>query len=152
VAVIQAAQSAVPDVPAPSGRWLKASKEAWVDFWTSTVAGVVTTADMPGLLRLFEHRDLQARALSRYRRKPYVNGSTGQPVTNPAFGEAMKLESAAVALEDRLGLSPKARAALGIVFGQAAMTAADLNKMAAEETGDGFDADDVLEVDGWEAD
>jgi hypothetical protein len=46
-------------------------------------------------------RDLQRRAWTRFHKEPYVDGSQGQPVQNPAFKEAMELERAVVAREDR---------------------------------------------------
>jgi hypothetical protein len=136
-------------VPQARDEWRDEMRTAWDEFWSSDVAQAIEVEHLPALRRLFEMRDLQSRAWERYRAQPYVDGSMGQPVTNPAFAEATKLESACVALEDRLGLSPKARANLGIAIGQAALTAADLNRMAQE--GDSADADDVLEVEGWEA-
>lgn len=127
--------------------WLKTTSDAWAAFWASDVAKVVTPEQTSAIRRLFDMKDVQFRAFERYRKQPYVDGSQGQPVTNPAFAEAMKLETAIVALEDRLGLTPKAQANLGIAIGQAALTAADLNAMAQE---DDADTDDVLEVEGWE--
>ena len=69
-------------------------------------------------------------------------------MTNPAFAEAMKLESACLALEDRYGLSIKAKAAISLTIGQAQVTAADLNRMAQEPDAD----EDIVEaelVEGW---
>lgn len=134
--------------PAPLEGWAEETAASYEAFWGSEVANVVKAEHHHSILRLFEMRDLQARALRRYRDLPYVDGSMGQPVTNPAFAEATKLETQITALEDRLGLTPKAMANLGIAVGQAALTAADLNNMAG---GAGADSDDVLEVEGWEA-
>ncbi len=137
--------------PAPRG-WLKATKTAWAAFWTSEVAGAVTPADRHGLLRLFRLRDMQLRAFNRYEKQPYVDGSMGQPVANPALADAMTLEKAVLALEDRLGLSPKARANLGLAFGQAKLTAAELNRMAKEpDDGDVGEVVDAELASGWEA-
>ena len=94
------------------------------------LANVMDPADTPVLQRLFGMRDAQARAMARWRKTPYIEGSQGRPVKNPAFDEGMVLERAIVALEDRIGLSPKARANLGIAIGQARLTAAELNRMA----------------------
>lgn len=138
----------VIDAGPPHPHWLKATSDGWEAFWLSDVAQVVQLEQANAIRRLFDMRDVQARAFERYRKQPYVDGSQGQPVTNPAFAEAMKLETAVVALEDRLGLTPKAQANLGIAIGQAALTAADLNAMALE---DDDHADDTLEVEGWEA-
>lgn len=134
---------------APEAGWLKATKDGWVAFWSADLAGAIDGADVPVIRRLFGMRDVQARAFARWKKKPYVDGSQGQPVKNPAFDEAMVLERAIVQLEDRLGLSPKARANLGIAIGQARMTAAELNRQAQESMTN--DDHDVIEAEGWEA-
>lgn len=142
-----------PDASAPfaaPAAWRKATKDSWLAFWSSDVARVVSADHHHAIRRLFEMRDLQSRALDRYRKAPYADGSMGQPVTNPAFAEATKLETQIVALEDRLGLTPKAMANLGIAVGQAAMTAADLNRMAQLPETTLADSDDWTEGD-WEA-
>ncbi len=118
--------------PAASRGWRKATKDAWVEYWASEVSGAAESVDLSALRRLFTMRDMQAACWARYEAEPYVDGSKGQPVANPSLDDALKLERAIVALEDRLGLSPKARANLSMAIGQAQMTAADLNRMAKE--------------------
>src|SRR5260370_25168112 len=88
-------------------------------------------------------RDEQLRAWRRHHTEPFILGSQGQPVQNPAFGEAMTLEKAIVTLEDRLGLSPKARATLGLKLGEARMSMERLNAMADKV---GQDDDDAIEL------
>ena len=113
--------------------WLKATRNEWSEFWSAPVSQGTDESDTGQLHRLFEMRDLRRRALARYRKQPYVNGSTKQPVTNPAFAEAMSLEKACVAVEDRYGLSVKAKASLSLTISEAMVTAADLNRIAQEE-------------------
>ena len=125
-----------PPAPAPDRGWRKATKDAWVAYWASDVAAAAQDVDLPSLRRLFTMLDTQAQCWARYTAQPYVDGSKGQPVSNPALDDALKLERAVVALEDRLGLSPKARANLAISIGQAQLTAADLNAMAKEDDAD----------------
>ena len=60
-------------------------------------------------------------------------------------GEDLCLD-ASRALEDRLGLSPKARAQLGVTFGQAQLSAAELNRMALESGETGGNGDQVVEA------
>lgn len=132
-------------VPEPLDEWLAATKTSWAAFWADEVAEAVRPADQSVLERLFTLRDMQSRALARWKKNPFVDGSQGQPVANPAFAEAMTLEKAVVALEDRFGGSPKARANLGLAFGQARLTAAQLNTMTES---DDSDDDEILE--GWE--
>lgn len=122
-----------PPVPAATRGWAKVTKDAWKTYWASEVSAAAQDVDLPGLRRLFTMLDVQAACWARYEAQPYVDGSKGQPVSNPALDDALKLERAVVALEDRLGLSPKARANLAISIGQAQLTAADLNQMAKED-------------------
>lgn len=129
-------------VPEPDAKWLVGTKREWAAFFGSAQADALDGATLPGVVRLFEMRDLQGRAWARYKKQPYVDGSQGQPVANPAFDEAMKLERAIVALEDRYGVSLKALANLGVAVGQAQLTAAELNRMA--------NTNDAIEVDGWD--
>lgn len=133
-------------VPPANRKWLKATKQTWVDFWSSSISAAVENADRAVVLRLFELRDRQARAWLRYDKQPYVDGSMGQPRANPALADAMSLEKAIIALEDRLGLSPKARAQLGVTFGQAQLSAAELNRMALESGETGGDGDQVVDA------
>jgi hypothetical protein len=91
-------------------------------------------------------RDMQRRAWARYVKQPYVDGSQGQLVANPAFDEAMKLERAIVALEDRYGISLKALANLGVSVGQAVITAAELNRMADARDKDSDDDADWIDA------
>ncbi len=128
--------------PEPDAKWLVGTKREWAAFFASDQAASLDGATLPGVVRMFAMRDLQSRAWARYKKQPYVDGSQGQPVANPAFDEAMKLERAIVALEDRYGVSLKALANLGVAVGQAQITAAELNRMA--------NTNDAIEVDGWE--
>lgn len=140
--------------PEPSDSWLPEVVSAWQAFWSSDVAAAVDDALLPAVRRLFDLRSRQAAAFSLYDAQPYVDGSTGQPRINPAFDAAMKLETAITALEDRYGLTSKAKVNLGLAFGQAQLTAADLNRMAAE-VARVDDSDEAIQdaeiVEGWEA-
>lgn len=144
--------------PAPRGL-LKQTHEQWEDFWQADSSQVIARHMLPAVYRLFELRDAQTRALRLYKRRPMTEGSMGQPVVNPAMGTVQALEKDIRALEDRLGLTPKAAANLGIQIGQARLTAAELNRMAEEEEpsdgdagesdADGRSSDDLVEADGW---
>lgn len=136
-------------VPPAPARWRKATKESWVEFWSSNIASAAELTDRPALERLFAMRDMQARAFDRWTKDPYVDGSQGQPVQNPAFAESMTLERQILALEKSFGLTLKAKADLGIAIGQAQLTAVELNRMAQEDPDDSDD-DGVLDVEGWE--
>lgn len=155
---------ATKGAPKPGTGWLSGTRTQWIEFWESEVAGILTATHLPAVYRLFELRDAQARALRLYKREPMVQGSMKQPVVNPAMGTVQALEKDIRALEDRLGLTPKAQANLGIAIGEARMTAAQLNAMAREDDDDGNggtepggsrepEPDDVLEAEwsesGW---
>jgi hypothetical protein len=133
-------------VPDPDPKWLAETKREWVAVFGSAQAATLDGSTVPGIRRLFEMRDLQGRAWARYKKQPYVDGSQGQPVANPAFDEAMKLERAIVSLEDRYGLSLKALANLGVAVGQAKLTAAELNRMAEDGRGDSDGDDDWVDA------
>jgi hypothetical protein len=112
----------------PDRGWLKTTKDDWDEYWSSDIARHLTETDRPALKRLFRLRDQLVRAQTnavKLRKQamaqPTVLGSMGQTVANPLFraadsasAEALALEPRIVALEDRLGLSPRARLALGI--------------------------------------
>lgn len=120
----------------PGTGWAKSTRDQWEEFWEADVAQVLAAHHVPAVYRLFELRDAQARALRIYKREPMVQGSMKQPVVNPAMATVQALEKDIRALEDRLGLTPKAQANLGIKLGQASLTAAELNRMAQEDDDD----------------
>lgn len=150
-AAVVVALPEVVEIPEP-GPWRPEIVSAWEAFWSSDVAGAVDEALLPAVRRLFDLRSRQAASFALYDAEPYVDGSTGQPRINPAFDAAMKLETAITALEDRYGLTSKAKVNLGLAFGQAQLTAADLNRMAAEvANGGGEVIVDAEVIEGWEA-
>lgn len=78
-----------PALPKRKPAWLKSTRDWWRVIWSSPMASVYLAADVPALLRLAEMVEERAR------------GTLGAT------------ESVAMtALEDRFGLSPKARRAL----------------------------------------
>ena len=114
--------------PAPAKEWLVVTANDWREFWVSDLARHVKPTDRPAVKRLFTLRDQLVRAQreeAKLRKlamaDPIVKGSMGQKVANPMFraadsaaAVALALEPRIVALEDRLGLSPRARLALGV--------------------------------------
>ena len=122
------------ETPPPLGKWLVVTKDHWEAFWRSSLAQIVERdSDLPALTRLFSHYDELERAERAFRRKRFVAGHRGQPRLNPLAAHIAQLESAARALEDRFGLTPKARLQLGVEFGAAHRSLASI----AQE----FDAD-----------
>lgn len=109
----------------------------WTEFWRSPLARGVATTDMPALRRLYRLRSLQVELFQTAELNNFVSiGSTGQEVAHPAMKAANDLEPKITALEDRFGLSPKARQNMGIRMGQLADAAAKVAKaaQAAQET------------------
>jgi P27 family predicted phage terminase small subunit len=133
--VVELVQRA-PDVvvPKPPTGLLATTRRAWARYWSSEVSRVVTDADYDLIERLFVLRDEHARALRTLRAtgERMVSGSRSQPRLSPLYDLVFKLEGAIHTLESELGLSPLARARLGIAVGQATLTAAQLNAMTRD--------------------
>ena len=62
-----------------------------------------------------------------------VVGSQGQAVLNPLYSAMLKIDAEIRQMEDRIGLSPKARVSLGIQIGQMKKSLDDLNSELEEE-------------------
>lgn len=102
--------------PAPAGL-LKATGAAWAAFWTSPIARLVQPdVDGVALTRLFTLYDERERAYRGARRERLVKGSQGQPRANPLFDVVRQLDGEIRQLEDRFGMSPRARLVLGVAF------------------------------------
>lgn len=63
-----------------------------------------------------------------------MEGSTGQMRPNPFYATALQLEAAILRLENELGLTPKARAALGLTAAQAGLTVQQINERLAADS------------------
>lgn len=136
----------VPDGhPGPPDGMLDKTRERWAAFWTSPVAKLVDrTSDLPALERLFELYDDCSRYRTAIRKDQMVVGSQGQMVRNPFVKDLKDAQAEVRQLEDRFGLSPRARLGLNLTLGTTAKTLADLN---ADFTG-GVDDDDPRYIDG----
>ena len=121
-------------VPNPPAGLLPSTLDAWHAYWRSSPAQVATEADHQAILRLFVLADEFRRCTQAVRstNERVVEGSVGQVKMNPLSDYALKLEAAIGRLETELGLTPMARARLGLTIGQARLTAADVNRMALE--------------------
>ncbi len=129
----------VPPLPSPAGgRVLASTKRAWTAFWEDQLlAPMVRPADMAPLVRLFHLYDERERAVKAYRAERAVTGSTGQLVVNPFEKAVASMDARIDKLEERFGITPKARLALGIAMGAAAKSLEDINR--------GFEDDDDTE-------
>ncbi len=139
--VVRRPVSEVPALPEKLNgvRPLAETADAWGRLWTSPVASVVDLAsDRESIVRWASLLDERERAFRAFRRKRIVQGSNEQPVLNPLWAVVKSCDAELRALEDRIGLSPKARLQLGITFAEAASSLDELNGWMDEE-----DADDV---------
>ena len=133
-------------VPAPPAGLLVSTRNVWAAFWASEQASLVMPADHPALLRLFtllDERERCARAASKRR---LIEGSQGQPVLNPLLKHVAALDGEIRQLEDRFGLTPLARLRLGVTFGEAHRSLADLNRALVEEVAGDVEDDPRTEL------
>jgi P27 family predicted phage terminase small subunit len=129
--VAPAAKPAKPDsagIPEPSREWLAVTRDEWLSVWAGELATLAynKSTDLNALYRLFGLRDDRERCRRAFRKEPLVEGSKGQPVANPLAGLIPGYDRDILALEDRFGLSPKARLMLGVTLGKAACSLDDL--------------------------
>jgi len=110
-----------PDkMPAPRGRWLKATIERWEAYWSSEVAKLTDPAtDLDAVDRLFCLYDERERCERAIGTKLLLTGSREQIVLNPLCRHKATLDAEIRQLEDRLGKTPRARLQLGVTFGEA---------------------------------
>jgi len=120
-------REAIPDIPAPPEDLSADNLAAWNTYWASALAQAVTLpTDLPALRRLFRMYDDLEQSWTKYMRDPEVDGSMGQRRISHFAKHIAELEPMIRALEDRFGLSPKARLELGVTLGDAARSLQDL--------------------------
>ena len=121
--------------PAPEGV-LAVTRKAWESFWRSSQAKYVSPhTDLMPLIRLFRLYDEQERAYRQLTKKGamrVVEGSKGQPRLSPLYGLLDRLDAKITAIEDRFGLSPRARQNLGMKPDADGPTLDDLNEGLGE--------------------
>lgn len=130
---------------------LKMHRDSWAEFWATELASLVQPGDHRALTRLWQLYDLRERMQRAALAQPFATGSTGQIVTHPALKEMASLDGRIQALEDRFGLTPKARLQLGVTLGNAAKSLDDMNRQFAEEVDDDRYADprgNVIDING----
>ncbi|MER5912329.1 P27 family phage terminase small subunit [Streptomyces sp. NPDC001982] len=141
LAVVAEAAVDLPEPPNPPAGLLKRTRERWAEYWASPVARLADpVSDLPALERLFVlYDDLERSNATVKRRGHMVTGSQGQAVLNPLLRHIQVTQGEVRQLEDRFGLSPRARLSLNVTLGEAAKSLADLN---SEFTSGGEDDDD----------
>lgn len=133
------------EVPPPPDGLLKQTRETWDRYWRSDIAQLAEPdTDLEALERLFSLYDERRRAYRSFRKERFVEGSKGQRVLNPLGRLISDLDKEIRMLEDRFGLTPKSRLALGISFGEMTKSMSDLNRELAEDI-DHDDSDEAAE-------
>ena len=138
-------ETAPPPVPKiPGGQKLRADvRRWWAGFWDLPVAELADRrADLPGLERLALLYDSRMRAEAAFRKAPMAEGVSGQSVISPFAREVASIDARILQLEDRFGLSPKARLALGAQIGDAAEGLEKLNAAIVRSMADDDDDQD----------
>jgi P27 family predicted phage terminase small subunit len=110
------AAAALAGPPEPRAEWREETQASWRAYWASDMAVLALDVDAPAVARLFAMYDQHARSMEAVSQALVVRGSTGQLRTNPLADHALRLESAIVRLENELGLTPAARARMGIAI------------------------------------
>lgn len=126
--VVRLVSSGKVSVPEAGEGWSEATVGRWVEFWGSPLAGQVEPSDVGALgrlFRLYDELDRMWEAIEETGR--VVAGSQGQVRPNPLFKQVEAFQAEARQLEDRFGLSPKSRLALGISFAEASESLDRLN-------------------------
>lgn len=117
------------EMPDPPAGLLEETEEWWRAYWSSDLARAVQNdTDLPSLSRLawlMDERLRSARAL-RTLSTPVSMGSQGQAVLHPLTKYIGQLDAEIRQLEDRFGLNPRARIALGIELTKARRSLDDL--------------------------
>ena len=132
--------------PPPPAGLTKTTRDRWARFWSTPMAGLVKPSDMPALERLFQLYADEAKARRAVRGKWMVAGSMGQLVAHPLLGESSRWRKEILDLERQFGIAgPLSRLKLGVEFGAAARSLADLN--AEIEADDDRDEDATAEED-----
>lgn len=121
------------DTPAPPERVRDDIAARWEAFWSSELAGLVKPSDHEVLRRLFRLYDEIERLWDGIESTGrVVEGSQGQLRPNPLFKQIEAFQAECRQLEDRFGLSPKARLQLGITFAESHRSLSDLNRQLSE--------------------
>ncbi len=144
--VVELAEFRERSVPGVPFRFrFKSTGVWWESFWLSPVGLLVSVeSDLPVVVRLVSLLELREAAVRSVRVDPLVVGSQGQPVENPLAKAMSRYDSEIRALEDRLGLSPRARLSLNISLGAAKKSLDELVGSGDVEVEDDFGG--VLDV------
>lgn len=117
----------VPLKPPPG--LLPVTRKLWRAYWQSAVSRAAEiNADQHILSRWIQAVDEWERVYPVFKAARLVKGSMGQPTLNPLVNYLRRLEDSITYAEQQLGMTPSARARLGIAIGEAKLTAEELNR------------------------
>jgi phage terminase small subunit len=120
--------------------------QSWAEYWSSSLAQVGDEhTKRAAVTRLWQMYDLRDKHYEAYRAAPLVDGSQGQKVLNPLGRQMSQLETQIMALEDRLGLNPKAQIGLGISWAQGQAQLASLAERVFHGSDESKSEDDEID-------
>ena len=137
------------DVPEPPAAVRFEISEWWYSYFASDVAMVTyTPSDLAALTRLATLYELRAEAFDQGSVNPVVRGGNNQQMEHPLLKALRGYDSAIDRLEDRFGLTPRARLNLGLQIGAATKQLSDLAKPPEPGPGEppAVDPRDVYDV------
>lgn len=131
----------VPDPPGGVRGWIV---DWWVGFFDSDLARMVyKDTDLPALTRLANLYEVRDMSMEFGMLDPLVAGGNGQVAEHPMLRALARYDSAIDRLEDRFGLTPRARLNLGLQLVSATKQLEDLSDPGVVE---GPDPRDVVDV------
>lgn len=98
----------IPHPPADKA-WSSTTRKAWLAYWQSEVAALVTKSEWPELLRYFSLLDQQEHLLAEGQKVPLTVGSLGHLIPNPLLTRGLAMNTTLRELGDRYGRNPTAR-------------------------------------------
>lgn len=107
-----------PGVPHPIPEHIEHPKalEAWAKYWEDPISSLISKTDRPMLDRWIDLVQRYWRLSEEADANPTFTANTGYQVASNLFPVIAAVEQAIERLETRLGIGPKARAALGIAI------------------------------------
>lgn len=150
--LVESEQRTVPPVPRRTG---KEAREVWHRIWMSDVADAWDWDTHYFLVeRYIRYVDQWAKVTRTIVNEGafVAEGSMGQPVEHPLLKLQRSVEREVSKMEHELGLTPRARASIGLTSAQTQLTAAHINAMVNRAQLEPVEKPDkvVVDVEGWE--
>lgn len=111
---VEDASGLVEPPPAPPGL-SEGIEAAWDAFWRlAPLSRRVSDADLVPLVRLFQLYEIYSRAIATFMEEPYTKSERGTTVAHPSWNVANAAMRQILPLERQFGVTPRARAELGV--------------------------------------